>query len=176
MIYLRQKRVLEEIIITNTNKLTTKWLQSGQLSHLQPGLAAFCSWLLHDTVPMIWNVSSAFSDSTQAALCYLMLTVVVLKLRWRAEHPGHLSLSLCLSLSLSLSLCVSVSLCLSLSLSLSLSPYAIWVCVAWMKKENILLTNEKVVKTQVGDHKLMNLNTTPVSLLLHVLVAYKAMQ
>lgn len=93
MIYWRQKRVLEEIIITNTNKLTTEWLQSGQLLLLQPGLAAVCFLLLHYTIPVIQNVSSAFSDSTQAGLSYFMSTLVVLKPCWASRT--HLSLCIC---------------------------------------------------------------------------------
>lgn len=93
MIYWRQKRVLEEIIITNTNKLTTEWLQSGQLLLLQPGLAAVCFLLLHYTIPVIQNVSSAFSDWTQAGLSYFMSTLVVLKPCWASRT--HLSLCIC---------------------------------------------------------------------------------
>lgn len=93
MIYWRQKRVLEELIITSTNKLTTEWLQSGQLLLLQPGLAAFCFLLLHYTIPVIQNVSSAFSDSTQAGLSYLMSTLVVLKPCWASRT--HLFLCTC---------------------------------------------------------------------------------
>lgn len=102
-------RVLEEISLTNTNLLRTKWLQGGQVYHTQLDLPAFCFLLL------------SLNDKTFDSFSWFLARGIIL-----FDVLTHQVCTVCQGVS-------AETVLTNISGHIVLSAYADRMCVSWMR-------------------------------------------